>query len=86
MLLKVWSYCFRIKEENNWYPKKVQSREKEVGSGCQGREHDRVDKYGPSNTNGPAGDTEAITLSSHLRWEDLCWDEESNGPPSGRID
>lgn len=48
--------------------------------------HDWVDEDGPADTDGPASDTESVSLCAHAAGEDFCGDEESDGAPSGCVD
>ena len=49
-------------------------------------EQDGVDKNSPTDTNGPAGDTKSVALSSHSAWEDFCGNKEGDSAPGGCVD
>lgn len=48
--------------------------------------HDWVDEDSPADTDGPASNTETVSLSSHSAGEDLCGDQEGDGAPGGCVD
>lgn len=41
--------------------------------------HDGVDQNGPTDTDGPASNTETVTLGTQITGEDLGGDQECNG-------
>lgn len=71
---------------DNGDPEDVETGKKVVRAAAQVGKHDRVDKHGPSDTDGPAGDTETIASGAHLRRPDLGGDQEGNGAPGCRVE